>query len=75
MFGITLKADSLPNPAELFLGFFSLYFLVARFSILMNLNIESRNNSERNTPEQLPRMDEIIYELSVYSEDSLNIDS
>lgn len=78
-FGITPEsADSLPNPAELFLGSFSSCILknVERFSILMNFkytNAEIVVNATRL--EKPPRMDEINYELRIYSNDSnLNID-
>ncbi|WP_188604680.1 OsmC family protein [Aquaticitalea lipolytica] len=78
-FGITPEsADSLPNPAELFLGSFSSCILknVERFSILMNFkytNAEIVVNATRL--EKPPRMDEINYELRIYSNDNnLNID-
>jgi uncharacterized OsmC-like protein len=77
-FGITPEAeDSLANPAELFLGSFSACILknVERFSILMNFeysNAEIRVNATRL--EKPPRMDQISYELKIYSQDSnLNI--
>ncbi|TLP79070.1 OsmC family protein [Maribacter sp. ACAM166] len=78
-FGITPEtADTLANPAELFLGSFSACILknVERFSILMNFEYEKAEIVVNATRlEKPPRMDEIIYELSVYSEDdSLNID-
>jgi uncharacterized OsmC-like protein len=78
-FGISPDTEaSLPNPAELFLGSFSACILknVARFSVMMNFeysNAELKVNAVRL--EKPPRMDEIQYELIIYSEDdSLNID-
>ncbi|MDO6808475.1 OsmC family protein [Zobellia galactanivorans] len=78
-FGITPEsADSLPNPAELFLGSFSSCILknVERFSILMNFEYSSaeiRVNATRL--EKPPRMDNINYVLNIYSQDqNLNTD-
>jgi len=78
-FGISPDTeDSLPNPAELFLGSFSACILknVARFSVMMNFEYSSAEltvNAVRL--DKPPRMDEIQYELIVYSQDdSLNID-
>jgi uncharacterized OsmC-like protein len=78
IFGITPESvDNLPNPAELFLGSFSACILknVERFSVLMNFeytNAEIIVNSTRL--EKPPRMDEINYELRIYSQDNnLNI--
>tara|TARA_R110002051_G_scaffold106665_2_gene179697 strand:- start:847 stop:1251 length:405 start_codon:yes stop_codon:yes gene_type:complete len=78
-FGITPEsANHLPNPAELFLGSFSACILknVERFSTLMNYeysNAEITVNATRL--EKPPRMDEINYELRIYSQDNnLNID-
>jgi uncharacterized OsmC-like protein len=78
-FGISPDTEaSLPNPAELFLGSFSACILknVARFSVMMNFEYSSAElkvNAVRL--EKPPRMDEIQYELIIYSEDdSLNID-
>jgi uncharacterized OsmC-like protein len=78
IFGITpASADILANPAELFLGSFSACILknVERFSILMNFeysNAEIIVNATRI--EKPPRMDEINYELRIYSQDThLNI--
>lgn len=77
-FGITSEtADSLPNPAELFLGSFCACVLknVERFSHLMNFeytNAEIKVNATRL--DKPPKMDEINYELTIYSNDeSLNI--
>jgi uncharacterized OsmC-like protein len=79
IFGITPKtADSVANPAELFLGSFAACALknVERFSIMMNFDYSKAEITVSATRlEKPPRMDEIIYELSVYSQDSsLNID-
>tara|TARA_R110002073_G_scaffold220418_1_gene380522 strand:+ start:2038 stop:2442 length:405 start_codon:yes stop_codon:yes gene_type:complete len=78
VFGTTPEsADRLPNPAELFLGSFSACILknVERFSILMNFeysNAEITVNATRL--EKPPRMDEINYNLKIYSRDeNLNI--
>ena len=78
-FGIAPETEaSLPNPAELFLGSFSACILknVARFSVMMHFEYSSAEltvNAVRL--EKPPRMDEIQYELTVYSPDeNLNID-
>ena len=78
IFGTTPEsADNLPNPAELFLGSLSACILknIERFSILMNFeysNAEIKVNATRL--EKPPRMDEISYELRIYSQDNnLNI--
>jgi uncharacterized OsmC-like protein len=78
-FGISPDTEpSFPNPAELFLGSFSACILknVARFSVMMNFEYSSAEltvNAVRL--EKPPRMDEIKYELIIYSQDdSLNID-
>ncbi|WP_323758430.1 OsmC family protein [Roseivirga sp.] len=78
-FGITPEsADSLPNPAELFLGSFSACILknVERFSVMMKFEYSHAEITVNATRlEKPPRMDEINYELRVYSQDeSLNID-
>ena len=79
IFGITPdSADNLPNPAELFLGSFSACILknVERFSHFMNFeysNAELIVNATRL--EKPPRLDELNYELKIYSQDkNLNID-
>jgi len=77
-FGITSDSDNLnPNPAELFLGSISACILknVERFSTLMNFEYEKAEVIVKgNRLEKPPRMDEISYELLVYSKDgSLNI--
>lgn len=78
-FGISPDTEaSLPNPAELFLGSLSACILknVARFSVMMKFEYtkaELTINAVRL--DKPPRMDEIQYELVVYSQDeSLNID-
>jgi uncharacterized OsmC-like protein len=78
-FGITPEtADTLPNPAELFLGSFSSCILknVERFSIIMNFEYSKAEISVTATRlEKPPRMDQIKYVLKIYSQDdSLNID-
>ncbi|WP_339889180.1 OsmC family protein [uncultured Flavobacterium sp.] len=78
-FGITPEtADTLPNPAELFLGSFSACILknVERFSILMNFEYTKAEITVSATRlEKPPRMDEINYELIIHSQDnSLNIE-
>jgi uncharacterized OsmC-like protein len=78
-FGITPEtADSLTNPAELFLGSFAACVLknVERFSVLMNFDYSNAEITVSATRlEKPPRMDNIVYELKVYSYDeSLNID-
>lgn len=78
-FGTTPEsADSLPNPAELFLGSFSACILknVERFSEILDFDYskaEIKVNATRL--EKPPRMDEISYELTIFSQDDkLNID-
>ncbi len=78
-FGITPEsADSLPNPAELFLGSFSACILknVERFSQLMRFEYTHAEIEVRGTRlEQPPRMDDIHYVLKIYSQDPhLNMD-
>jgi uncharacterized OsmC-like protein len=78
-FGITPETDnSLPNPAELFLGSFSSCILknVERFSILMHFDYISAEISVKATRLEKPaRMDEINYVLKVHSKDkNLNIE-
>ena len=71
------SADTLPNPAELFLGSFSACILknVERFSVLMNFEYSNAEIMVSATRlEKPPRMDEINYELKIYSQDNnLNI--
>ncbi|MFD2542373.1 OsmC family protein [Lacinutrix gracilariae] len=78
-FGTTPESsDSLPNPAELFLGSFSACVLknVERFSGFMHFDYtkaEITVNAIRL--EKPPRMDEIQYHLRIYTKDNtLNID-
>lgn len=78
-FGITPEtATTLPNPAELFLGSFSACILknVERFSKILEFNYSKAELTVNATRlEKPPRMDEITYELKIYSnDDSLNID-
>lgn len=78
-FGTTSKtAETLPNPAELFLGAFSACMLknVERFSGMMHFSY-SKATVEVNAIrlENPPRMDNIIYNLTIYSNDKkLNTD-
>lgn len=78
-FGITPDtADTLANPAELFLGSLSSCILknVERFSGFMNFEYSHAEITINATRlEKPPRMDEINYELRIYSQDSnLNLD-
>lgn len=72
-FGTTLKtAETLPNPAELFLGAFASCILknVERFSELMPFNYEKASLSVKATRlEHPPRMEQLSYELLIYSQD------
>ena len=78
-FGTTSKtSETLPNPAELFLGAFSACMLknVERFSAMMKFTY-SKATLEVNATrlENPPRMDNIIYNLTIYSNDKkLNSD-
>ena len=77
-FGIIPEEESnLPNPAELFLGSLSACILknVERFSHLMNFKYSSAKISITTTRHSKPpSMEEINYELIIYSEDNdLNI--
>jgi uncharacterized OsmC-like protein len=78
-FGITAEtAASLPNPAELFLGSFSACILknVERFSEILEFDYSKAELAVNATRlEKPPRMDEITYELKIYSnDDRLNTD-
>lgn len=78
-FGITPESNNdLPNPAELFLGSFSACILknVERFSHLMNFKYSNTELTVSTTRlEKPPRIDEINYELIIYSQDKkLNVD-
>jgi len=77
-FGTTPDSkDTLANPAELFLGAFSACILksVERFSNLLNFEYSKAEiNVNAIRLEKPPRMDEINYELTIYSQDDkLNI--
>lgn len=78
-FGTTSKtAETLPNPAELFLGSFASCILknVERFSGMMKF-IYTKATIEVNATrlENPPRMENIIYNLIIYSDDKkLNSD-
>jgi len=77
-FGTTPESsDQLANPAELFLGSFSACILknVERFSSLMHFKYSHAEITVSATRlEKPPRMDEIQYELLIYSPDNtLNI--
>lgn len=72
-FGTTSKSDeTLPNPAELFLGSFASCILknVERFSGMMKFNY-SKATIEVNATrlENPPRMENIVYNLTIYSND------
>lgn len=78
-FGITSKStETLPNPAELFLGSFAACILknVERFSGLMKFNYAKATIEINATRlENPPRMENIIYNLTIYSNDKkLNSD-
>ena len=72
-FGTTEKtAETLPNPAELFLGSFAACILknVERFSGMMRFGYEKAELSvHAERLENPPRMDHITYELTIYSQD------
>lgn len=78
-FGTTSKtAETLPNPAELFLGSFASCILknVERFSGMMKFTY-SKATIEVNATrlENPPRMENIVYNLTIYSDDKkLNSD-
>lgn len=72
-FGTTAKtAKTLPNPAELFLGSFAACMLknVERFSEMMKFTY-SKTTLEVNATrlENPPRMENITYNLNIYSKD------
>lgn len=78
-FGTTSKtSETLPNPAELFLGAFAACMLknVERFSEMMKFSYTKTTLSVKATRlENPPRMEHLFYELIVYSQDEkLNID-
>jgi hypothetical protein len=69
--GFPKTADSVANPAELFLGSFVALLKCGTFSIMMNFDYSKAEITVSATRlKKPPRMDEIIYELSVYSQDS-----
>lgn len=78
-FGTTSKtAEVLPNPAELFLGSFAACMLknVERFSVMMQFTYtESTVEVNATRLENPPRMENIEYNLTIYSSDKkLNVD-
>lgn len=77
-FGTTFQSsETLANPAELFLAAFSACMLknVERFSAMMNFSYTQASVEVRATRlEHTPRMDQINYELTLYSnDDRLNV--
>ncbi|MGJ8716181.1 MAG: OsmC family protein [Maribacter stanieri] len=74
---IAESSDTLPNPAELFLGSLAACILknVERFSDFMNFEYTSAEIKISATRlEKPPRMDEIKYELIINSQDkSINL--
>ncbi|MEH6537322.1 MAG: OsmC family protein [Psychroserpens sp.] len=77
-FGTTSKTtETLPNPAELFLSSFAACMLknVERFSVMMKFTYTKAFLEVNATRlENPPRMDRIIYNLTIYSNDKkLNI--
>ncbi|RAJ12295.1 OsmC family protein [Arenibacter echinorum] len=78
-FGTTPNtAETLPNPAELLLGSFAACILknVERFSGMMNFSFTKATLEVSATRlENPPRMDNILYNLTIYSSDKkLNTD-
>ncbi|MGB3345124.1 MAG: OsmC family protein [Aequorivita sp.] len=78
-FGTTSKtAKTLPNPAELFLGAFAACMLknVERFSGMLKFTYTKATVEVNATRlENPPRMDSIVYNLTIYSNDiKLNTD-
>lgn len=78
-FGTTsITAETLPNPAELFLGAFAACMLknVERFSGILKFTYSKATLEVSATRfENPPRMDSIVYNLTIYSTDKkLNID-
>ncbi|MFZ0489696.1 MAG: OsmC family protein [Salegentibacter sp.] len=72
-FGTTSKtSETLPNPAELFLGSFSACMLknVERFSAMMKFTFTKASLEVSATRlENPPRMDNVVYDLTIYSKD------
>lgn len=78
-FGTTSKtAETLPNPAELFLSSFAACILknVERFSGMMKFTYTKATLEVNATRlENPPRMDKIVYDLTIYTHDNkLNSD-
>ncbi len=78
-FGTTLKtAETLPNPAELYLGAFAACMLknIERFSGMLKFSYTKATVEVNATRlENPPRMDSIVYNLTIYSNDKkLNTD-
>ncbi|PKQ46790.1 OsmC family protein [Confluentibacter flavum] len=73
-FGTTAQTvDTLPNPAELFLGSFAACMLknVERFSEMMKFTFSKTPLDVQATRlENPPRMDNIRYQLTIYSGDA-----
>lgn len=73
-FGTTAQtANTLPNPAELFLGAFAACMLknVERFSEMMKFTYSKTTLDVQATRlENPPRMDNITYQLTIYSDDA-----
>jgi len=72
-FGTTVKtANSLPNPAELFLGSFAACMLknVERFSELMKFTYHrTALEVKAERLDNPPRMENIVYSLTIFSDD------
>ncbi len=72
-FGTTVKtANSLPNPAELFLGSFAACMLknVERFSEMMKFTYKRTTlEVKAERLDNPPRMDNIVYSLTIFSDD------
>ena len=72
-FGTTERtSQTLPNPAELFLGSFAACILknVERFSGMMRFRYEKAELSVNATRlENPPRMDQLTYKLTIYTQD------
>jgi len=72
-FGTTERtSETLPNPAELFLGSFAACILknVERFSGMMRFRYEKAELTVNATRfENPPRMDHLTYELTIYTQD------
>ena len=78
-FGTTSKtAEVLPNPAELFLGSFAACMLknVERFSAMMKFSYTKTTlNVSATRLENPPRMENINYDLTIYTkDDKLNVE-